>query len=109
MRPVPTGSLWRVLPFVAPAYKQRVAGLGMPNVELSKYASAVRGWLLPEAAWSDRQHVIDLNIGDCILVGDTVVDPMRPTHLFVEVLLPVRCYLNRTHFNPDSEYLERVA
>lgn len=110
---VPHGSLWRVLPFVAPSVTQRLGG-GV-SVSIEPYITTVNAWDAPrstnrnfvDGAWA--KHV-DFPVGTLLVVGGIVPDAAGNSYCsFVEVLLPQRAYINRTHFNRGSGYLERVA
>lgn len=109
---VPHGSLWRVLPFVAPSVAKALASGGLGQAK--DYVFPVNAWDIPASlskAYNDiHPSRVEFPVGTLLVVGDTVPDAAGNPHCsFVEVLLPQRAYINRTHFNGGSPYLERVA
>jgi len=103
---VPFGSAWAVLPFIPPALRGK---------EVAPWGIQTRS--LPANAYSARidNFIGELDPGTVIIVGETVDDISleKLTKVgyaqWVEVLLPFKCYVNRVHFNADSETLRQVG
>ena len=110
--PVPVGSLWRVLPFVAPAWRAVAARRGQPFPMES--AEGVAAWSRPwSRTWASQPVSVESTKfapGTLLLVGATVPDEHpEATAQFVEIVSPPGWYVNLTHFMPGSERIERVA
>jgi len=105
-RPVPVGSTWVVLPY--PPQKHRETGV--QTWGLSYLTS-------PDNTFTGRMTGIgEFPPGTVIIVGQTHTDSGRaltpdgspePSE-FVEVLLPIRCYVNRICFDPRSTSLSPI-
>lgn len=110
---VPPGSLWRVLPFVAPSILKSL-GSDRDTPLRDAYITPVNAWDSPVSI-SRRSDLavprrVLFDVGTLLVAGSTVEDEAEnPYCQFVEILLPRHAYINRTHFNAGSGYLERVA
>lgn len=108
---VPPGSMWRVKPFVSPSIvaMHRRDGLEVPDTFYT-VVNALEEPVSLTKSWDRYVRAVKLSAGDMLVVADTVPDEGgNPYCHFVRVLLPRPCYVNRTHFNSGSSYLERVA
>lgn len=104
MSKVPPGSAWIVLPFVStiarkwprPGDAWGVGALSRPN---------------SSPAWQAGVEYEEIPPDTIIIAGDTHIDEHtgRRDLEYVEVLLPRRCFINRVHFNGDSDHLRRVG
>lgn len=97
---VPPGSLWLVLP--------------IRTVWTHDYG--LEAWSRPVVHPEIGEKHSDLDYlppGSIITVGETVPGLDRRVSKsyieYVRVLLPTRCYVNRTHFNEGSSRLKRIA
>jgi hypothetical protein len=103
---IPFGSAWAVLPFVPhPLRGKNVTPWGIQT--RSRPATAYSA--------AAENYVDELAPGTIVVVGDTV-DDISPQNQektdyaqWVEILLPFKCYVNRIHFNEDSETLKRIG
>lgn len=79
-------------------------------MNLEQFTATVPGWGAPQNTWTSPQDRIEFQVGDLLLVGDTFPDETgKSGGEWVQIFTPVQCFVNRTHFNPDSEYLRRVV
>lgn len=71
----------------------------------------VRAWSEPTAgSWRNEVRAIECPGGTMIVVGETHADlKLGVMHEFVEVLLPIHCYINRTLFNEGMGYIQRIS
>lgn len=104
MSKVPIGSAWIVLPFIAPAVRKWPRpgdswGVGA----LSRPTS--------NPTWMAGVEYDEIPPDTILIAGTTVIDEHthRNTIEYVEVLLPRRCFINRIHFNGDSDHLRRIG
>lgn len=104
MSKVPVGSAWIVLPFIAPAVRKcprpgdcwGIGALSRPN---------------SGPVWQAGVEFEEIPPNTVIIAGDTHIDEHTGRHdlEYVEVLLPRRCFINRIHFNGDSDHLRRIG
>lgn len=119
---IPNGSAWIVLPYHSPSIKKlyhddlaagRIAPFGITGRRLpTGNVNELLGGFGPDARDYSRTPYMDIDPGTVILVGSTIPDTdtiLYPYAEWVEVIFPTRCYINRVHFNSDSEMLLRVG
>lgn len=90
-RSIPAGSMWSV---VTPG--------GHP----------LRGTTLPKRVGIDTplNGQVFFSRGEILVIGGEDFDTfLGNRHHFVEVILPVHCWLNRVLFNENMDYLRRIA
>ena len=104
MSKVPIGSAWIVLPFVAQTVRKWPRPGDEWGVGAMSRPSSSAGWMMGVEYEEIPPNTI-------IIAGDTFVDEHtgRGDIEYVEVLLPRRCFINRVHFNGDSDHLRRIG
>jgi len=122
---VPAGSMWLVLQFVSPSVRHSYRTIPEHCIRAVSMCDRPRGWgtgyrrggalepgetisrLLPNA-WDNNPNTVSLEVHTRILVSRTVPGSLLYDE-WVEVLLPNHGWINRCHFNSDSEYLRRLC
>lgn len=115
---LPLGAVWFVKPFIAPSTRKHYPDeviRGTATVwGLEARTSPTTVVKSPWDSHRDREPsaYVEIPHNTTIITGETLKDPDALNHPYaewVEVLFPVRCYVNRVHFNGDSDRVVRVG
>ncbi|NDE02317.1 MAG: hypothetical protein EBZ91_11340 [Gammaproteobacteria bacterium] len=115
---LPPGAAWLVLPFISLATRKAYPGMVLRGEAL---AYGLEARLIPTAsgvamdAFREEKHhnpYLDIPPGTVMLTGRTERDSdtlLYPHAEWVEVILPVRCWVNRVHFNSGTDRVARIG
>jgi hypothetical protein len=115
---LPVGATWLVLPFISLATRKAYPGMILRGEALA-YGLEARS--IPTASYAamdefreEKHHnpYLDIPPETVIITGQTCRDRdtlLYPHAEWVEVIFPVKCYVNRTHFNSDSDRVTRIG
>jgi len=115
---LPMGATWLVLPYISPSTKK-----GFPD-EVASGAITPSGLEARTTPTGNTANMWDLSSRGApspyldippetvIITGETRKDSdtlLYPHVEWVEVIFPVKCYVNRVHFNAGSDRVTRVG
>ena len=115
---LPTGAAWIVRPFISPTTRKHLpnnVANGTADVwgleARTKPATATApAWVASSAG--ESPSFLEIPPHTTIITGETLKDPdtlLHPHAEWVEVLFPMRCWVNRIHFNRDSDRVTRIG
>ena len=115
---LPVGSAWIVKPFITPAtHKHYPESITNGTAQVYGLEARTKPATATSPAWvaslsGESPSFLEIPPDTTIITGETHKDRdalLHPHAEWVEVLFPVRCYVNRVHFNSDSERLARIG
>ena len=115
---LPVGATWLVLPYFSPSAKKlRPVEVANGTIEPSgleaRYVPTGNIANIWDTHLEGMPHpYFDIPPETVIITGETRRDKdtlLYPHAEWVEVIFPVKCYVNRTHFNSDSDRVTRIG
>lgn len=115
---LPPGAAWLVLPFISLATRKAYPGMVLRG---EAHTYGLEGRSIPAAslaamdAYREEKRLnpyVDIPPGTVMLTGRTERDSdtlLYPHAEWVEVILPVRCWVNRVHFNSGTDRVARIG
>lgn len=115
---IPVGATWLVLPYISPSTKKRFPvevanGAIKPSGLEARYVPTGNIANIWDTHLEGTPHpYFDIPPETVIITGETRRDKdtlLYPQVEWVEVIFPVKCWVNRVHFNADSDRVSRIG